>query len=176
MSNPDRERLREYFSGPAVEVPDRWSKLWDAGDFLPFDRGEPNPALVDVLTDRRDLIGDCFVHQEHSGQRIRKKALVPGCGRGYDVLLLSSCGYDAYGLEISDTAVKRCKEEQEKNGHKYPVRDEAIGAGSVNFVKGDFFSENQEWTGASGRFESFELIYDYTVRQCSHRNCPRGNV
>ena len=75
-----RDRLRKHFSGSVDDNADRWSKLWDAGDFLPFDRGMPNPALGDILTDRHDLIGDCFI-QTALGQE-RKKALVPGCGRG----------------------------------------------------------------------------------------------
>ena len=75
-----RSRLREHFSGPPNENASRWSKLWDTGDFLPFDRGMPNPALVDLLTDRHDLIGDCFIQTSHG--QMRKKALVPGCGRG----------------------------------------------------------------------------------------------
>ena len=159
----DRDRLRTFFNGPAADTPDRWSQLWDAGDFLPFDRGVPNPALVDILNNCHDLIGDCFMQRE--GRKVRKKALVPGCGRGYDVLLLASFGYDAYGLEISETAVKRCKEEQEKNGHKFSIQDEAKGAGSINFIHGDFFANKPIRSTHAIETETFELIYDYTVRR-----------
>ena len=157
-----RARIGAYFEGykSATDFQERWSKMWDEGDFLPFDRGEPNPALVDILTDRHDLIGTCFVEDGHGGRR-RKRALVPGCGRGYDVLLLASFGYDACGLELGETATKRAREEQERNGHKYPVRDAAIGAGEIKFVTGDFFKD--DWTQAVGGNEMFEFIYDYTV-------------
>lgn len=37
------------------------------------------------------------------------KALVPGCGKGYDVLLLSAFGYDATGLEISSKALEEAR-------------------------------------------------------------------
>ena len=121
----------------------------------------PNPALVDILTRQRHLLGTCFVQQDDSGKRPRKKALVPGCGKGYDVLLLASFGYDAFGLEVSQTAVKRCYEEQNANGHKYPVRDEVSGAGAVKFMHGDFLGT--EWMSNIEGDAKFDLIYDYTV-------------
>ena len=155
-----RAQLQAHFSVPESEHLDRWSKLWDAGDFLPWDRGLPQPALVDVLSDRQDLVGSCFVEDGSGGKR-RKRALVPGCGRGYDVLLLASFGYDAYGLEASESAIKRCKEEQANNLPKYPVKDEATGAGSVKFLKGDFFREG--WLEDVDGEGKFELIFDYTA-------------
>ena len=95
---------RDYWL-TSQEIPQSisWSTLWDEGDFLPWDRATPNPALDDVLAYRQDLIGDCFVGDGKDGQR-RKKALLPGCGRGYDVMLLANFGYDSYGLEISGSA------------------------------------------------------------------------
>ena len=59
---------------------------------------------------RADTIGGPIAQD---GQR--RKALVPGCGRGVDVLLLASFGYDAYGLECSATAVDACKKEEKEN-------------------------------------------------------------
>lgn len=155
-----RAQLQAHFSGPESKHPDRWSKLWDAGDFLPWDRGLPQPALVDLLSDRHDLIGNCFVEDGSGGKR-RKKALVPGCGRGYDVLLLASFGYDAYGLEVSESARKRCEEEQANNAHKYPVRDETVGAGNAKFLNGNFFDET--WLKEVDGEGKFELIFDYTA-------------
>lgn len=154
-----RARLLSTFSTPPSEHGKGWSKLWDEGDFLPWDKGTPNPALLDILTDRRDLIGPAMVEEGSSTRKMR--ALVPGCGRGYDVLLLASFGYDAYGLEISESAVKRCEEEKRANGAKYSIKDEKVGAGETKFIVGDFFADTwlKEVEGAG----KFELIYDYTV-------------
>lgn len=164
-----RARLLAHFPNETSDKPDRWAVLWDKGDFLPWDAGAPNPALVDVLTDRKDLIGTCFKvkgtlaeEKEEGGRKERKKALVPGCGRGYDVILLASFGYDAYGLEVSDKAVELCLQEQQTNGDKYPVNDESVGSGTVTFLKGDFFHD--EWTKKIPGGGKFDLIYDYTVR------------
>ncbi|KAL9105051.1 MAG: hypothetical protein Q9163_000064 [Psora crenata] len=153
-----RAKMMAHFSGESTGNPEKWAALWDKGDFLPWDRGRPNPALEDVLTDKHDLIGTCMT-VDGSGESRRKKALVPGCGRGYDVLLLASFGYDAYGLEASETAVKRCVEEQQASGKNYPIKDESTGAGTVSFIYGDFFGEDlASRTGV----DKFDLIYDYT--------------
>ena len=163
---PDaRAQLQTHFSTPAAQHGKQWSKLWDAGDFLPWDRGIPNPALTETLAGLQNLIGGCF-SETGRGPIRRKKALVPGCGRGYDVLLLASFGYDAYGLEVSETAVKRCLEEQQIHAEKYPARNEEAGVGSVMFVAGDFFSDS--WIEALEGTDTFDLIYDYTVTLFSH--------
>ncbi len=158
-----------HFAGDFSKHPNKWSDLWDKGDFLPWDRGKPNPALIDTLTERQDLIGSCMT-QDGLGHQRRKRALVPGCGRGYDVLLLASFGYDAYGLEVSDTAVKRCIEEQKGNGDKYPLKDESIGAGKASFFVGDFFSST--WMTNVEGDGKLDLIYDYTVSSVSPPHFP----
>lgn len=164
-----RAKLLSHFTSHSPsEVPSRWAALWDEGDFLPFDRGFPNPALADTLTDRKDILGTATHNTDGSKTPNRKKALVPGCGRGYDVLLLASFGYDAWGLEISETAVTRAREEEEENGGKemYAANEEAAGKGKVTFFQGDFF-DSRGWIeriGTGNGFEGFDLIYDYTVR------------
>ena len=157
----DRARLMAHFAGDLSKHQNKWSDLWDKGDWLPWDRGMPNPALVDTLADRQDLLGSRWT-EDALGKKRRKRALVPGCGKGYDVLLLSSFGYDAFGLEVSGTAVKRCYEEQEAYGDKYPVRDESAGAGKVTFMVGDFFGT--DWMKNIEGDGKVDLIYDYTVR------------
>lgn len=163
LASPDaRARLKATFSIPPSEHGKGWDKLWQEGDFLPWDKGIPNPALVDLLSNRRDLIGSPVVEEGGFYGMRRKRALVPGCGRGYDVLLLASFGYDAYGLEISESAVQRCEEEKSANGSKYSVKDETVGAGETKFIVGDFFAD--DWLKEVKGAGNFELIYDYTVR------------
>jgi hypothetical protein len=136
---------------------DGWASLWDKCDNLPWDRGFPNPALEDILVQRAGTIGEPIAQD---GQR--RKALVPGCGRGVDVLLLASFGYDAYGLEVSATAVDACKKEEKENHSWYRVRDEKAGKGKVTFVQGDFFDDT--WLKEIGvPRNGFDIIYDYTV-------------
>lgn len=138
-----------------------WAELWD-NDTLPWDKGSPNPALEDTLIQQRSTIGGPHVHAQD--KTYRKKALVPGCGRGFDVLLLASFGYDAYGLEYSAAGVEACKSEQAINGHRYPVRDPEVGRGEITFVQGDFF-QNDWLEKLNLSFNQFDLIYDYSVIQ-----------
>ncbi|KAJ5662374.1 uncharacterized protein N7477_009990 [Penicillium maclennaniae] len=139
---------------------DGWASLWDKGGKLPWDKGFPNPALQDLLVQQRGTIGGPIITDKH-GQSRRRKALVPGCGRGVDVLLLASFGYDAYGLEYSATAVEECKKEAAADHSLYSVRDETVGRGKATFVQGDFFDD--AWLQTMGvSLNDFDIIYDYT--------------
>lgn len=141
-----------------------WADLWErGGDYVDWDMGCPNPALEDTLLQHRSILGGPITLDEH-GRRHRKKALVPGCGSGLDVLLLASFGYDAYGLEYSHSAVQTCKaqESRSKARDEYPVRDEDVGRGSVTFVQGDFFDD--AWLEGLGlRQGEYDVIYDHSV-------------
>jgi hypothetical protein len=153
-----------------------WASLWDKGDNLPWDRGFPNPALEDTLVKQRPTIGAPLA-TDAQGQSYRRKALVPGCGRGVDVLLLASFGYDAYGLEYSAAAVEACQKEEKDNANWYRVRDQTVGAGSVTWLRGDFFDD--AWLQKAGvGLNGFDIIYDYTVCHATHYSytiCSRSD-
>ncbi|KAL2216231.1 thiol methyltransferase [Thermoascus aurantiacus ATCC 26904] len=156
--------LPEHFAKyPGDSYLEGWAELWNKGDNLPWDRGVPSPALEETLVRGRALLGGPFVipTTEEQQERRRKKALVPGCGRGVDVLLLASFGYDAYGLECSAAALEACRQEEAKSEEKYPVRDPEVGRGKVTWVQGDFFKDDWLEKLGLGR-NSFHLIYDYT--------------
>ncbi|CAD0090201.1 unnamed protein product [Aureobasidium mustum] len=149
-----RERLRQNFlDHDPKHHPNRWEHLWQQDD-LPWDKGFASPALADDL-----------LPTAQSGRRLR--ALVPGCGKGYDVLLLASWGYDAVGVEAAATAVKAANAESKgwEEKPEYAVKDEAKGRGSAKFVFGDFFEKDWERDaiGEDGSKEGqWDLIYDYT--------------
>lgn len=151
-----RERLRQHFLHD--RTPDRWDELWKGGTFLPWDRGVPNPALTDALA-KTTIIGSPL---REDGSR--KRALVPGCGKGYDVHLLAAHGYDAYGLEVGnaiEAARKFAEEAQERE--EYRAKDDNLGKGKVGFVQGDFFRREWEEGISGGSSKGFDVIYDYTV-------------
>lgn len=144
-----------------------WAKMWDAGDFLPWDRMVPSPALSDTLDNHAHIVGSSKLVLPDGSTR-RKRALVPGCGRGIDVMLLQAYGYDVVGLEYAAKAVEACEvyAQQTDNDEIYKARSETVGKGSRVFVQGDFYTD--EWLekaglGECGQEGVFELIYDYTV-------------
>lgn len=151
-----RARLRSHFSSASgiAEHGQKWDSLWK-DNFTPWDKGTPSPALVDILSERQDLF-------PNTSGGSRKKALVPGCGKGYDVLLLAAFGYDAYGLEISSTALEAARKTGKEFGGKgdYAAK-EGKKMGSVTWLAGDFFQDEVYRDVKGGG--TFDLIYDYTV-------------
>lgn len=113
-----------------------------------------------------------YVQREHHipdwtrSNRSRK-----GCGRGYDVVMLALHGFEAIGLEVSAKGAETAREyaaRELKSPQAYNFQDQSAGPaanpGSVTIIEGDFFA--REWQDALVRdgVESFDLIYDYTVR------------
>ena len=144
-----------------------WAKLWEAGDFLPWDRMVPSPALADTLDNHAYVVGSSKLVLSDGTTR-RKRALVPGCGRGVDVMLLQAYGYDVIGLEYSSKAIEACQiYAKETEGEElYKVKDEKVGKGTRVFVQGDFYADDwleEAGLGEHGKEGIFELIYDYTV-------------
>jgi SAM-dependent methyltransferase len=161
LNNADnRVRMRTHFEGQdPAEHGQRWDQLWK-DNFTPWDNESPNPALIDVLNEREDL-----APKKPDGSR--KKALVAGCGKGYDVLLLSAMGYDAYGLDISETGLQGAKDtEKKKDGKGVYTTKEGVEKGKVNWLFGDFFGDDF-FTDVEGE-KTFDLIYDYTVCNLSN--------
>ena len=106
-----------------------WSEAWEEGR-TPWDAGESAPALRRLVDEQRLPQG---------------RALVPGCGSGYDVATLASANRRVVGLDLASGAAERCES----------VRREAgVSASWVEFVVDDFF------TFAPG--EPFDLVWDYT--------------
>jgi methyl halide transferase len=161
--------LSQTFAGqPPEQHGSRWMRLWDE-NVTPWDRGQPSPALIDLLQDKKDLVGQSWVVDPAKGKR-RKRALVPGCGRGYDVLLLSAFGYDAYGLDLSESGIKAAKEyEKLHGGDDIYKAHEGIEKGKVTWMVGDFFKG--EFIKAIGGDGGFDLLYDYTVRLLHRLMC-----
>jgi SAM-dependent methyltransferase len=167
MANSVHEQLRQHFS--TGSTPSKWEDAWNNG-LVPWDRGKPNPAFIDLLSNRQDLLGESTSRQP-DGTIKRKKALVPGCGRGYDVLLLASFGYDAYGLDASTTAIEAAKKLAVEERDSYPLQTKVDTRGAMHFVAGDFFQVDWEKEISSGGKGVFDLIYDYTV--CPSKSLAR---
>ncbi|KAF2769376.1 S-adenosyl-L-methionine-dependent methyltransferase [Teratosphaeria nubilosa] len=157
MSNAPA-RLQAHFSKIAPENhTDGWDAMWQER-VTPWDRRQPSPALVETLNEHAAVIASAS--ESKDGAR-RKRALVPGCGRGYDVSLFAAYGYDAYGLDVSPTALEAAKNEQSdaNAANKYPVHNDLLGRGEAKFVLGNFFTD--EFLAQTGG-QQFDLIYDYT--------------
>ncbi|KAK3403080.1 S-adenosyl-L-methionine-dependent methyltransferase [Sordaria brevicollis] len=162
------QRLRSLFKDSDYSThPEHWDTLWKES-FTPWDRGGPSQALDEVLSSHRELFPKAPSSLDDF-DKPRPKALVAGCGRGHDALLLAAHGYDVFGLDSSPTSLEEAKNnekkvEGEENKELYAPRRElgVTTKGRVMWVVGDFF-EN-DWVNDSGYGKvknGFDLIFDY---------------
>ncbi|KAK5127177.1 hypothetical protein LTR85_008538 [Meristemomyces frigidus] len=159
----DREKLRDHFVNIAPDQQAKhWNEMWEK-KVTPWDRGAPNPALADALNEKGDVFGGPFQQGKfgETAPSSRKRALVPGCGKGYDVFLLTAYGYDAYGLDTSPLALEaaNASAQQSDRDVSYPLRNGAEERGEAKFVAADFFTD--EFLPETGGGQ-FDVIYDYT--------------
>ncbi|CUS15357.1 unnamed protein product [Tuber aestivum] len=149
---------------------EKWAELWDNGESS-WDKGAPNPALVDLLAQRQQHTSFTAQDLVARGER-RKRALVPGCGRGYDVFLLATHGYDAFGVEVSRTAVNQAREwasdqlEIEKDASGQTLETDRWGR--IQMVEGDFFKDDWIQAMEIDLRGGFDLVYDYTFLCALH--------
>lgn len=197
QSSDNRDRLRSVFQDVPESVhASRWDGLWKEGTFLPWNKGHTNPALIDLLSSPHSPPTSPCLNASVGAPDItiqispsitfsnplkqdgsRRRVLIPGCGKGYDVALFAAHGYDAYGLEVSPHAAATANEYLRDPGEgllesEYLAaarRSETTDAGKMVCLLGDFFSD--EWlneanglgNGGNGSM-GFDLIYDNTVR------------
>jgi SAM-dependent methyltransferase len=160
----NQDRLKTFFAGHKEDShPSRWDALWQAGDFLPWDRGFANPALIDTLKSKPD-----WLPKPTGAGGKRKRVLVPGCGKGYDLAVFAAHGYDAYGIEISENALAAAenwlKDPGEGKEGEHKTQNDRVGRGESKVLLGDFFKDDDGWLqGAGGLGEGFDIVYDCTV-------------
>ncbi|XP_051197574.1 probable thiol methyltransferase 2 isoform X2 [Lolium perenne] len=126
--HPAVGRLRELFRGGG-DAADGWDKSWESG-ITPWDLGKPTPVIQ---------------HLAKSGTLPNGRALVPGCGMGYDVVALASPERFVVGLEISNIATEKAKQ----------WSSSLPNADWFTFLVADFF----KWRPS----EPFDLIFDYML-------------
>ena len=78
--------------------PRNWEQAWQQGETR-WDAGGSPPVLLSLLATQQ--------------QRLQR-ALVPGCGSGYDVFALAAVAEQVVGLDLAPTAAKRFHEVQDQ--------------------------------------------------------------
>lgn len=106
-----------------------WQEAW-AEQRTPWDAGQSPPVLEELVAE--DTLPD-------------GRALVPGCGSGYDVLTLASTTRSVMGLDLADGARERFESLRAQHG---------IPPTQASVRTGDFFELSPA--------EPFDLVWDYT--------------
>ncbi|MEM9691358.1 MAG: methyltransferase [Myxococcota bacterium] len=104
-----------------------WEDAWREGRTR-WDAGQSPPVLLEMLA--------------HAPTG---RALVPGCGSGYDVFALAAADRRVIGLDVAPTAAERFQALR---------REREIDETRAGITIGDFFSFEPE--------AKFDLIWDYT--------------
>ncbi|KAJ4959321.1 hypothetical protein NE237_026432 [Protea cynaroides] len=125
LGNQTSDKFKETIHG---DPEGGWEKCWEQG-LTPWDLKQPTPVIL---------------HLQQTDALPRGRALVPGCGTGYDVVAIASPDRYVVGLEISSHAVKKAKE----------LFSSSPNANYFTFLMADFFT----WKPT----ELFDLVYDYT--------------
>eukprot|EP01137_Pigoraptor_chileana_P010927 Opistho-2@61096 len=133
-----------------------WENIWleDGGTNVgqKWDRGVSSPALIDLL--RKQAEG----HSEDGVRPLpRGRVLVPGCGRGYDLVEFARYGIassEAIGADIAPMGVKAA---QEFISGLTDITDEQKG--KIRIAHVDFFTAKPEDEAVGGKFD---VAYDYT--------------
>ncbi|KAI0099547.1 S-adenosyl-L-methionine-dependent methyltransferase [Hypoxylon sp. NC0597] len=164
-TNPESQsptRLISHFVNRARDNQSSgWVELWETGQNHFWDRGRPSPALIDWVESRPDIL------PSHPGRRLT--ALVPGCGKGYDVVMLALHGFNTYGLDVSRKGIETAEsyaatELREPSAYNFASEGSWLenSAGGLKFIEGDFFKTDWEKEIGIDGFQGFDLIYDYT--------------
>ncbi|XP_044498133.1 probable thiol methyltransferase 2 [Mangifera indica] len=128
QTHPGVKKIQQLIHQPSSSDTSHWEKCWEEGA-TPWDLGKPTPIVV---------------HLHQLGALPKGRALVPGCGTGYDVVAMACPERYVVGLEISDIAVNKAKE----------LSSSFPNANYITILKADFFT----WCPT----ELFDLIFDYT--------------
>lgn len=107
---------------------------------VPWDHREPTPVLVDWLTERHSKA------KSSSGSR----AVVVGCGYGYDAEFVAGLGYATTAFDISETAVAAARERHLRTG--------------VDYQQADLLAPPTSW------LRGFDLVVESTTLQCLTRD------
>lgn len=115
-----------------------WEQAWQESR-TGWDAGAPAPALVEYLLSRGDE-GD---------EQATRRALVPGCGSGYDAFALAQQGYHTTGIDLAPTAARRFEALREERG---------LSKTQAHIIVRDFFELSHE----PAHQHAYDLIWDYT--------------
>ena len=103
-----------------------WQERYDKS-MTGWDRGEPSPVLL---------------HWMNSSELRPCEILVPGCGRGHEVIALAEAGFSVTAVDFADTAVQTLTQQLDRRGLR------------ANVIQSDIFAFCQS--------RSFEAVYEQT--------------
>lgn len=129
-------KIKEQFSIEEDKPADWFEPLYadssKKGEGVPWANMKTHPSFQHWLS-QNELAGK------------NKLALVVGCGMGDDAIELENLGFEVTAFDVSDTAIKFCKE-------RFPLTN-------VNFIQADLLKQQKQW------YKKFDFVLEiYTVQ------------
>jgi methyl halide transferase len=125
-----------------------WDRAYQEST-TPWDLGGPTPEFLRLLEEEKIFGGKPGFATSGSDA---PKVLIPGCGRGYDVLAFAECGFQVVGLDFSAEAIQDARKIQAE-------REAKLGRSlRVEWGEGDFF----HWSMGLENQSRFDFLVEYT--------------
>ena len=132
MKNKSHEQFSIQENRPADWFEPLYAAANKNGEGVPWANMDTHPSFSRWLS-QNQLLG------------INKLALVIGCGMGDDAIELEKRGFQVTAFDVSDTAIKFCKE-------RFPQT-------TVNFVQADLLKNQAQW------YKKFDFVLEiYTLQ------------
>jgi SAM-dependent methyltransferase len=110
-----------------------WNDRYASGEPLPWDTGEPEPMLVEMIESRVIAPG---------------RTLEVGCGTGTNAIYLAQHGFEVVGIDISPLAIENARAKAHRRCHFETIDflSEAASGGPFQFVfdRGCFHTFDEE--------------------------------
>ncbi|MDX2370206.1 MAG: class I SAM-dependent methyltransferase [Colwellia sp.] len=132
MTNENQEKYSVQEDNPADWFEPLYAESSKNGEGVPWANMKTHPSFRRWLN-----------HNQLSSSK--KSALVVGCGMGDDAIDLENLGFQVTAFDVSETAIKFCKE-------RFPDS-------TVNFIQADLLQEQNQWQ------RKFDFVLEiYTVQ------------
>ena len=132
MKNDNQERFSIQENQPSNWFEPLYASSNTDGEGVPWANMETHPSF-----------GNWLAHNSLDGDG--KSALVVGCGMGDDAIRLESLGFQVTAFDVSETAIKYCKE-------RFPQS-------KVDFVTADLLEDQPQW------LQKFDFVLEiFTVQ------------
>lgn len=98
--------LPKPFPGPDAQF---WENCYQTGNTI-WDRQAPNPQLESwIRTGHLLPVVDSDARPGSNDDARVTRVLIPGCGAGYEVVLLAEWGFDVLGLDYAPSAIAQAR-------------------------------------------------------------------
>ena len=164
------QEVAKEMSKVVVRSSSDWEKVWITGGkdgslIMPgdkFDAGKPSPMLEHVIA---ASITDTNINSFGAVDVKDKRVLVPGCGRGYDVIAFYEAGAsESLGIDLAPTGVEVAQEVLANHAlsDAAKMKCKVVEADFYTLPSSDHMMPSSSSSSSGDALNTFDIVYDYT--------------